>query len=200
MRGCAWLSRRNAEVDAAGRLAGETSAPRCRILIRGAWCAIVLATLAACAGSIAPPTTIVDLPQGQKASLQVSNISADGAPGVVITPDDLDRIVLLVTAEIRASSPETLAVSDPSQAKLMKITISRYDEGNAFARFMLAGLGQIYIDGDVVLLDGQTKQVVAEYKVPKDFAFGGLYGGSTTIRDVEKGFARSVAAAIKPKT
>ena len=81
----------------------------------------------------------------------------------------------------------------------MKITFTRYDEGNAFGRFMLAGLGQIYIEGDVVLFDSQTMQAVASYKISKDFSFGGIYGGTTTIRDVEKGFALSVADAIKPK-
>lgn len=43
-------------------------------------------------------------------------------------------------------------------------------------------------------------QVVASYKVSNDFSFGGLYGGTTTIRDVEKGFARSVAETVKVKT
>jgi hypothetical protein len=157
----------------------------------------------ACAGSVAPPTTVLDLPQAQKTALHVSTISAEAAAGVVMTPDDLNRNVQQITDEIRASSASTLVPpGDPgvAQAKLMKITFTRYDGGNAFARFMLAGLGQIYIEGDVVLLDSQTMQVVAKYKVSKDFSFGGIYGGSTTIRDVEKGFARSVAEAIKPKT
>jgi hypothetical protein len=38
---------------------------------------------------------------------------------------------------------------------------------------MLAGLGQIYIEGDVVLFDSQTMQAVASYKISKDFSFGG---------------------------
>lgn len=174
--------------------------PRWQIFARSMSCVVLLAVLAACAGSIAPPTAVLDLPQDQKTSLHVGAISADAAPGVVMTSDDLNRIVQLVTGEIRASSPDVLVSPDAAQAKLMKITFTRYDEGNAFARFMLAGTGQIYIEGDVVLLDGQTMHVVADYKVSKDFSFGGLYGGTTTIRDVEKGFARSVAATIKQKT
>jgi hypothetical protein len=164
---------------------------------------VLLATLAAGAGSVAAPTTDLDLPQAQKASFHLSTISGEAAPGVAMTPDDVSRITQQITAEIRASSPSVLVPpGDPgtTQAKLMKITFTRYDDGNLAARFMLAGLGQIYIEGDVVLIDSQTMQPVADYKVAKDFSFGGIYGVVTSIRDVEKGFARSVAEAIKPKT
>ncbi len=120
-----------------------------------------------------------------------------------MTPDDVNRIIQQVEADIRATSPNVLAPAGTPpapNATLMKITFTRYDEGSAFARFMLAGLGQIYIEGDVVLIDSQTQQVLGKYKVSKDFSFGGVYGVTTTIQDVEKGFARSVAAVIEPKT
>lgn len=168
-------------------------------LARAIACLVLLALLGACAGSVAPPTVVLDLPQSQKAALRLGDITAETGPGVAVTPDDLHRIAELVTAEIHASSPAVLVPAGAAGATLMKITITRYDEGSSFARLVLAGLGQIYIEGDVELLDGQTKQEVAGYKVSKDFAFGGIYGGVTTIRDVEKGFARSVAATVKQK-
>jgi hypothetical protein len=77
-----------------------------------------------------------------------------------------------------------------------KIVFTQYDDGNAFARFMLAGLGQIHIDGTVVFTDATTGREIGKYKVSKDFAFGGIYGVATHIEDVEKGFARSVAAIL----
>jgi hypothetical protein len=80
----------------------------------------------------------------------------------------------------------------------MNIVFTQYDEGNAAARFLLAGLGQIRIDADVSLLTPGSGATVATYKVSKDFSFGGLYGGTTNIHDVEKGFARSVAEIVKP--
>jgi hypothetical protein len=170
---------------------------------RGLSCTVLLVTLAACAGSVAPPTTVTDLSQDQRASLHLSDITGEVGPGVAMTPDDVNRIVQQVAAEIRAASPNVLLTAgDPEavQTKLMKMTFTRYDDGSAFARFMLAGLGQIYIEGNVVLLDTQTGQVLGQYKVSKDFSFGGIYGGITNIRDVEKGFARSVAEIVKPKT
>ena len=69
--------------------------------------------------------------------------------------------------------------------------------GNAFARFMLAGLGQIRIGADVLLIDPANGHAVGKFEVSKDFAFGGIYGAATRPEDVEDGFARSVAAIFK---
>jgi hypothetical protein len=91
-------------------------------------------------------------------------------------------------------------LASTAQTMQLKIVVTRYDEGNAFARFMLAGPGQIRIEGDVLLLDSETTQEIAAYKVSKDFSFGSLYGGSTNVHDVEKGFARSVAEVVKRRT
>ena len=62
---------------------------------------------------------------------------------------------------------------------------------------MIAGLGQIRIGADVLLIEPANNQTVGEFEVSKDFAFGGIYGGTTRIEDVEDGFARSVAAIFK---
>ena len=104
----------------------------------------------------------------------------------------------MVLAEIRARTPLALEAGSDDQTKTMNIVFTQYDEGNAAARFFLAGLGQIRIDADVSLLTPATGATVATYKVSKDFSFGGLYGGTTNIHDVEKGFARSVAVIVKP--
>ena len=61
---------------------------------------------------------------------------------------------------------------------------------------MLAGLGQMHIDADVVLRDPRSGTTFATYDVDKTFAWGGIYGASTSITDIEDGFAQSVAAAI----
>jgi hypothetical protein len=37
---------------------------------------------------------------------------------------------------------------------------------------------------------------VAQYKVSKDFAIGGVVGATTSVDDVEEGFAKSVAAVV----
>jgi len=79
------------------------------------------------------------------------------------------------------------------------VYIKRYDEGNAFARVMLAGLGQMHIDATVTLKDMETKEQLAKYDVNKTFAWGGIYGGVTRITDLEDGFGKAVAASMSGK-
>ncbi len=74
--------------------------------------------------------------------------------------------------------------------------ITRYDKGNAFARAMLAGLGQIHIDSTVTVSASGSGDTVSEFTVKKTFAWGGIYGGATRIEDVEPAFAESLAAGL----
>jgi len=62
---------------------------------------------------------------------------------------------------------------------------------------MMAGLGQIHIDGEFALyLVSTENEFVGEFALQKTFAWGGLYGGTTRIEDVEPAFAGGVAKAI----
>lgn len=165
-------------------------------------CTVLVMMVAACAESVAPPQAVVVLPAEQMRSLHLKTVTAEAGPGVAMTPDDLSRNSQQVLAQIRASSPAVLAgpgdaAGAPEQT--MKLVFTKYDEGSSFGQFMLAGVGQIYIEADVLIIDDATGRQLADYKVSKDFSFGGLYGGTTTIRDVEKGFAKSVAEIVKQK-
>jgi hypothetical protein len=164
-------------------------------------CLTTFLGLAACAGDASAPLVMQPLPPEQKMNMRVADVSAEPAQGVAMTPGDLDRIVQRVKAEMAAKYPLALQrpdAQDPAPSTKMKMVFTRYDEGNAFARFMLAGLGQIYIDADVIFVDASNGQALANYKVSKQFAFGGLVGGTTRIEDVEKGFAKSVVEILKP--
>jgi len=117
-----------------------------------------------------------------------------------MTKEDLDRISHRVEAELKAAYPDRIidpgAPPPPGEVNV-KMVFTEYDTGNAFARFMLAGLGQIRIGANVFLVEPASDRTVGEFEVSKDFAFGGIYGGATRIEDVEDGFARSVAAIFK---
>jgi len=54
----------------------------------------------------------------------------------------------------------------------------------------------MHIDGDVVLTDSVTGQTISSCQVTKTFAWGGIYGAATTIKDVEEGFAKGVGQWI----
>lgn len=156
--------------------------------------------LAACAGDISKPVAVKALDMAARAELRVTDITGENRQGVVMTPSDIARITEQVRAEIAGKYPSALAApgAGTTMARI-RIVFTQYDEGNAFARFMLPGLGQIRIDGDVLLLATDSDTVLAQYQISKQFAFGGLYGGTTNIRDVEKGFAKSVAEVLNDK-
>jgi len=159
--------------------------------------------LSACADSLAPPVAVQALATDKKKELRISDVSAEASPGVPIAPFEMDRIVQRIKIEIGSQAPNALVNSpaaEGTQPVRMRVVFTQYDRGNSFARFMLAGLGQIHIDADVLLMDGINGEVVGRYKVSKDFSFGGVYGGSTKIEDVEVGFAKSVAAVVSGKT
>ncbi len=112
---------------------------------------------------------------------------------------DLERVRQLVQDDLAAAYADRVVAAGahaPGEVKV-DMNFTAYDPGNAFARFMLAGLGQIHIAATVRLIDVTSGNVVASYSVAKTFAWGGVYGGSTTIEDVEDGFAESVVAVFK---
>jgi hypothetical protein len=168
-------------------------------LVHALFIGAVAVSLAGCAGSVSAPTTVVDLPPDARAQLRIGDVSADAASGVEMSEADLGLISQKVRADISAEAPGVLAEGpDAASAMKMKLHFTKFDRGNAFARFMLIGLGQIRIEADVDILNNSGVQI-AQYKVSKDFALGGVAGGTTTVEDVEEGFAKSVAEVVKNK-
>jgi len=117
-----------------------------------------------------------------------------------------ERILILILKHVKTQCPhrfKTINSSGQESDNLqVSVIIKRYYEGNAFARSMLAGLGLMNIGADVILsdpVDPVTKEKIASYEVNKIFAWGGLYGATTRITDIEDGFAQAVAAAIPGK-
>jgi hypothetical protein len=112
--------------------------------------------------------------------------------------DDLDRISHRVQAELGAVYPNRILAQSnppPSGGVDVKLVFTEYAKGKALTWLMPAGLGQIRIDANVLLIEPASNRTVGEFEVSMDFAFGGLYGGTTTVEDVEDGF--SVAAIFK---
>jgi hypothetical protein len=160
-------------------------------------CAAALAlVLGGCAGSVSAPTPIQALSAEQKTALHISDITADAADGVQMSDGDFGIICQKVRADIQTSAPDILTAG-ADKPLAMKIHFTRFDRGNAFARAMLMGLGQIKIDATVILVDADGR-TVGQYEVSKDFALGGVAGATTSVDDVEDGFAKSVAAVVVP--
>ena len=198
--------------DFAGRLIGRGISPfilvcasaiiQCGRMARaGLPLLFVSFVLAGCAGTVNPPTlTSGSITQFDPGNAAVGQVSAVAAPGVTMQPEDLSRISRQVRTELASRYPNRLMAEDRSRRSgevSVKLVFTQYDKGDAFARAMLAGLGQIHISAGVLLIDDIPGKTVATFAVSKTFAWGGLYGGTTRIEDVESGFARSVAEIFK---
>jgi hypothetical protein len=159
-------------------------------------CAVALAAmLAGCAGSVSAPVPVQEFSTEQRDALKIVDISADAADGVEMSDGDFGLICQKVKAYIMAENPGVMVDSSP-QALKMHLHFTRFDRGNAFARAMLIGLGQIRIEATVTFVDASGRSV-AEFKVAKDFALGGIAGATTTVENVEQGFAKSVAQIVR---
>jgi len=156
--------------------------------------------LAGCADTVSAPTlSTPPIVAFDATTAPIGPVSAKAAPGVPMESYDLERVTQTVQSDLAATYPARIVgggASSPREVKIHMI-FTAYDKGNAFARAMLAGLGQIHIKANVELIDANSGDVTATYAVSKTFAWGGIYGASTSIEDVEKGFAASVAAIFK---
>lgn len=162
--------------------------------------ALVVSGCASTAGSAKPLTAAVKPESLARYTKMALETSAQGDATSRLTAADRERIAALVARKIRQRAPSRFAESatGTTDAETLHVTIAftRYDEGNAFARFMLAGLGQIHIDAEVTLEDRALPAVIGNFEVTKTFAWGGIYGGTIGIRDVEDGFAEAVAKVV----
>ena len=173
-----------------------------RIITRLAFLS-ALAALSACASSATGPDEVMHaLAPEQIASLRVVDISGEIQPGIAMPQFQLDRVVQLVKTHMSGELPQTMGAAGTDGAShktKIKMVFTDYDEGNAFARFMLAGLGQIKLGAEIVFVDAVTGQELGRYKLSKQFAFGGAYGLATRMEDVEEGFAKSVVEILREK-
>jgi hypothetical protein len=127
--------------------------------------------------------------------------SADTVKATVAAQSNLDvleveRTRLSQRIEERISAKKAANQHNPAREVLVEVNLTRYDKGNAFARAMLAGLGQIHIEGHVSLWQLPEHTALGGFDIKKTFAWGGIYGASTTIEDIERAFADGIASAV----
>jgi hypothetical protein len=122
-------------------------------------------------------------------------VQVDAAAGVEVLELDKQRISQVIASRLEQRRLQVVANNDPKEC-VVRVTLTRYQRGNAFARAMLAGLGQIHIDANVKVYAKANDQKIADFVVAKTFAWGGIYGASTSMEDIERTFADGVAAAL----
>ena len=77
-----------------------------------------------------------------------------------------------------------------------KVTNTASSEPHSFQVVLLAGLGQIHLEGTISVYQMPADTLVEEFDMQKTFAWGGIYGASTSIEEIEDTFAYGVAATV----
>jgi hypothetical protein len=153
-------------------------------------------TLAACATTAPEATFTKPLPISQHIdSNDTAVVKVDTTQGVAVIDSEKQRLSQRIKQAIDAEKKKSAVPGDKREYEL-DVLLTRYEKGNAFARGMLAGLGQMHIDGHIAVLALPDKAKIGEFDVKKTFAWGGLYGAATSIETVEEGFANGVAEAV----
>lgn len=122
-------------------------------------------------------------------------VTVDAGSGITVAEYEKQRLSQLIKQKIDAYK-ENSDVSGEKRDYELNVVLTRYEKGNAFARAMLAGLGQIHIDAHVALIALPERENLSEFNISKTFAWGGIYGSSTRIEDIEPVFAEGVAKAV----
>ena len=162
---------------------------------------LVVCISGGCATSPGAVSAIAPLKQGVNLSTYSSLVVE--VQGAQLTPVDKERIRIRIVDAIMKEAPTRFkGINSPTPVPptlRASVTVTNYDKGNTFARFMLAGLGQIHIDAEVALRDQDTGDELGRFGVNKTFAWGGIYGAVTRVEDVEDGFAGAVANVLLAK-
>jgi hypothetical protein len=159
--------------------------------------ALGTAALAGCASSV--PKATFSHPIASNARVMSSDqtlVQVDAAADVKTLSSDTQRLAEKIKMKIDVRKATNTANAGEARNYEIDVHLTRYDKGNAFARAMLAGLGQIHIDGTVSVYRMPEHELVGEFVLAKTFAWGGIYGASTSMDDIENTFADGVAANV----
>jgi hypothetical protein len=158
---------------------------------------ILLALLLVSCATTSPKATFTkELPKERRVDANdTTTVKVEASEGVALAEHEKQRLVQRIQENVDAQKMHNADSADRREYEL-DVLVTRYEKGNTFARFMLAGLGQIHIDAKVSVFTLPGREKVAEFEIDKTFAWGGVYGGVTSIEDVEQGLAEGIAEAM----
>ena len=156
--------------------------------------AIILAT--GCATTVPKPEFTKQITiESQIAAKDEARVLVEVGAGVTMIESEKIRVAEKIKQKIDARKV-TNSRDGSTRTYEINLVMTEYKKGNAFARAMLAGLGQIHIGGNVTAFEMPERTLVGSFSINKTFAWGGIYGGVTGMEDIETTFADGVAAAL----
>lgn len=87
---------------------------------------------------------------------------------------------------------------EPSgDAVALNVEITKYKPGSAFGRAMIAGAGSAHLDFKASLVEAETGKRLTSFSGKKTWAWGGVYGMSRGIEELEQNLALELALYLK---
>ncbi|MBV9726078.1 MAG: DUF4410 domain-containing protein [Gammaproteobacteria bacterium] len=142
-----------------------------------------------------PKFTHAMVPDSRIAASDTVDVKIETADKVVVDAVARDRITQKIKLKIDERKLKNPAAPSP-RAMQVVLHVTKYEKGNAFARAMLAGLGQIHLEGTISVYQMPDHVLLEDFDLQKTFAWGGVYGASTSIEQIEDIFTDSVAATV----
>lgn len=125
-----------------------------------------------------------------------AKVTVDVADGVDVNLTELN----FMKRNVKEYVQDTLAGNENARgAYEVKVKITRYEEGNAFARFMLIGLGQMYLFGTVDVTEGTPPRIVRTGTFRKQVRLGGIFGLIAKPRDMTGKLGDAIAKGLLEK-
>lgn len=167
-----------------------------RLIVKFLWCLVLVMLASGCASTVPKPQFTKEItPESRVVAQDAAQVSVDAGKDVAMI--DAEKTRMAEKVKLKIDEYKVANVKDGSaKSYQVDLVITRYDKGNAFARAMMAGLDQIHLDGDVAVYELPDKVLVGQFTISKTFAWGGVYGASTNIEDIETTFAEGVAATL----
>jgi hypothetical protein len=123
------------------------------------------------------------------------DVIIETADKVVVDPAARDRVAQKIKLKIDARKLKNSAAASPRTMQVV-LRVTKYEKRNAFARAMLAGLGQIHLEGTISVYQMPNHMLLEDFDLQKAFAWGGIYGAATSMEQIEDTFTDSVAATV----
>jgi hypothetical protein len=165
-----------------------------RLQVIAIWIAGTL--LAGCAGT--PPqakfahTMVAD---SRIAASDTVDVLIEPADKITVLPAERDLVAQKIKLKIDERKLKNPAAPTPRTMQVL-LHITRYEKGSAFARAMLAGLGQIHLDGTIYVYQMPDRVLLEDFDLQKTFAWGGAYGASVSMEQIQDTFADGIAATV----
>ena len=174
-------------------------APRTAVLV------VLAGAILLFSGCAAPLFTPLQTPPAGYAASTYDYLAVEvtGEPGIEVLPADKGQLTQAIIGQAKIAALGAFKGFNPAEpgpkTLELNVVMTRFDKGNAFARLMLAGLGQIHVDALVTVKDKDTGAILGKYEVKRTFAGGGLIGAGTGVDNIEVTFAQGVIAGVADK-